>query len=62
MPAKKILTAKRGRKCKYPGCKSELSVYNHNSYCHADLNKISKRAQWPGVDADREPTSAAASR
>ncbi len=48
MAPKKIVTSQKGRKCKYPGCESILSIYNHNVYCHADLNKISRQAAWPG--------------
>ena len=44
MPAKTIVREPKNRKCKYPGCKRLLSVYNHNAYCHADLSKMFKSA------------------
>ncbi|MDP2653753.1 MAG: hypothetical protein Q8Q08_06950 [Candidatus Omnitrophota bacterium] len=31
---KKIVTSRKGRKCKHPRCKHILSIYNHEAYCH----------------------------
>lgn len=36
---KKVITFKKGRKCKYQGCKQPLSVYNDGIYCHMHANK-----------------------
>ena len=56
MATKKILTQHKGRKCKYPGCKRVLSIYNQNTYCHADLNRLSKRPQFEsGLDVLGKP-------
>lgn len=46
MLAKKISIEHKGRKCKYPGCKKSLSIYNHNTQCHAHINESFKTTQW----------------
>lgn len=45
MAAKPLLTSHKGRKCKYPGCKNILSIYNHEAQCHIHLNKSSSKMQ-----------------
>jgi len=37
---KKVKTSVKGRKCKFPGCKHILSIYNHEMYCYIHLNVI----------------------
>ncbi|MGB2661760.1 MAG: hypothetical protein WBB86_06660 [Candidatus Omnitrophota bacterium] len=32
-----IKTSPNNRKCKYPLCKSILSIYNHEAYCYVHL-------------------------
>lgn len=32
--AKKLISSRKGRKCKYRGCKRILNIYNHGIYCH----------------------------
>ena len=44
----KILTSHKGRKCKYPGCRRILSIYNHEVNCHVHLNRLSEKARWDG--------------
>lgn len=36
---KKVVAFKKGRKCKYPGCKQVLSIYNYGTYCHLHADK-----------------------
>lgn len=45
MATRKILTSHRGRKCRYPKCRRELSIYNHNTHCHVHLNKMTVELQ-----------------
>lgn len=40
MSTKKILTEHKNRKCKHPGCKNILSIYNHDNNCHIHLNRL----------------------
>lgn len=42
MSKPKIATSHRGRKCKTPGCRRALSIYNHEAHCHVHLQEISK--------------------
>lgn len=46
MSFKKIPTAHKGRRCKYPDCKRVLSIYNHDVNCHVHLNRLSEKARW----------------
>jgi len=41
---KKIKVSHRGRKCKHPGCKIILSVYNHDCFCYVHQNKADMQA------------------
>ena len=41
MSTVKIVASHKGRKCKYPGCKRLLSIYNHEALCHVHLMKES---------------------
>jgi|GEM_PF-4819537 len=50
MSAKKILVSHKGRKCRTPGCKRALSIYNHNLNCHIHLNQLSEKMQWEESD------------
>lgn len=36
--SKKIVSSRKGRKCKSHGCKHVLSIYNHEDFCrlHSD--------------------------
>ena len=43
---RKIPTSHKGRKCKHEGCKQILSVYNHNTYCHAHMGRMSLAARF----------------
>ena len=45
MSTKKITTAHKGRRCKFPGCKRILSIYNHDVNCHIHLNRLSERSR-----------------
>lgn len=51
MCAQKILVSHKGRKCKTPGCKRALSIYNHDVNCHVHLNRLSQKAQWEESDS-----------
>lgn len=39
---KKVKTSSKGRRCKFPHCKSILSIYNHETCCHLHLGLIIK--------------------
>ena len=53
MFGKQIARSQKGRKCKTPDCNNILSVYNHDVYCHADLNKRMKMPAYAGPDPDK---------
>ncbi|MFA4992017.1 MAG: hypothetical protein WC569_05515 [Candidatus Omnitrophota bacterium] len=36
---KKIKTSSGGRRCKFPGCRQILSIYNHESFCFVHLRQ-----------------------
>lgn len=38
--AKTLKTSPQGRKCIYAGCTSNLSIYNHQDYCHLHLDRM----------------------
>lgn len=46
MSSKKIAISHKGRKCRTPGCKRALSIYNHSLNCHIHLNQLSERSGW----------------
>ena len=54
MSVKKILTAHKGRKCKYPGCGRLLSIYNLEAHCNVHLKQaIQRETGWDaGENAD----------
>lgn len=37
---KKQVTSRKGRKCKQPGCKRILSIYNHDVYCRIHIKDL----------------------
>ena len=37
---KKVKSMPTGRKCKYRGCKTILSIYNYAPYCSVHLRKV----------------------
>lgn len=50
MQTKKIVKSPKGRRCRYPECKRELSIYNHAPHCHIHQNRISATAWGKGVE------------
>ena len=38
---KTLKTSAEGRKCMFPQCKSILSIYNHEDYCHVHRDQMS---------------------
>jgi hypothetical protein len=51
MSAKKILAERKNRKCKAPGCKRVLSIYNRNDYCHVDWNRMARSSDRPACES-----------
>lgn len=41
MSTKKIVRSPKGRKCRFPQCRRELSIYNHSTHCNVHLNRMS---------------------
>jgi len=39
---KPLKTSAEGRKCMFPDCKSILSIYNHEDYCHVHRQQMSR--------------------
>lgn len=39
----KVEISRKGRKCKFYGCKHILSVYNHDAYCSIHINVIKSK-------------------
>ncbi len=37
---KPLKTSPDGRKCKFPGCKCILSIYNHEAFCRVHCDKV----------------------
>ncbi|MEW6101947.1 MAG: hypothetical protein AB1481_06610 [Candidatus Omnitrophota bacterium] len=44
---KKVKTLSKGRKCKFPGCKHILSIYNLEVYCHIHLSQFGSAYKHP---------------
>jgi len=40
---KKLKTSANDRKCAFLGCKSILSIYNHEAYCHLHRDQMSDK-------------------
>ncbi len=40
---KRLKTSADDRKCAFPGCKSILSIYNREMYCHLHRDLIAER-------------------
>lgn len=35
-----VRASKKGRKCKFKGCKVTLNIYNRGKYCHVHTNQL----------------------
>jgi hypothetical protein len=42
---KKLKTSADDRKCAFPGCKSILSIYNHEAYCRMHRERMAREAK-----------------
>lgn len=51
MATAKIIASHKGRRCKFPGCKRMLSIYNHEVHCHVHLGKLARDSWRSGFDA-----------
>jgi len=49
MKTMQIKTSPENRRCKYPGCNSIISIYNHEAYCNVHLKSIFWEDKVDGV-------------
>jgi hypothetical protein len=40
---KSLKTSPEGRKCMFPNCTHNLSIYNHETYCHLHLDQMAQK-------------------
>ncbi len=48
-----IKTSPENRRCKYPGCNSIISIYNHEAYCNVHLKATFWEDKVDGVPIEQ---------
>jgi hypothetical protein len=54
--SKVLKTSAQGRKCMYPGCTHNLSIYNHDCYCHQHRDEMAEKQKPKAIKIDTRRT------